>query len=144
MSDKEAQPETIRVIDKRRQGRTEDSSSESALGEKVQTSASKQTSEKTSEADSSSKQSESQGGYEVDFSAFVIGLAHQTLMMLGDAPHPETNQMMVNLDGAKHTIDILGILQEKTKGNLTSDEQKLLTDIVTNLRLAFVAKTKNR
>jgi len=80
----------------------------------------------------------------VDFPSFVMGLATQTMMMLGEIPNPETNLPQVNLEAAKQTIDILGLLEEKTKGNLSKDEDRLLQDLLANLRLAYVSKIRGQ
>ena len=50
--------------------------------------------------------------------------------------------MAVNLDAAKQLIDILGVLEEKTKGNLSAEEEKLLGDILASVRMAYVGKAK--
>jgi hypothetical protein len=57
-------------------------------------------------------------------------------------PHPEDQTSCSNLPMAKQTIDILGILQEKTKGNLTGEEERLLSEVIYNLRIAFVNESK--
>ena len=59
----------------------------------------------------------------VDFSTFVLSLSHSALMHLGEAPHPETGAIEQNLALARQTIDLLGVLEEKTKGNLTGDAE---------------------
>lgn len=79
----------------------------------------------------------------VDFSSFVVSLGTQSMMFLGEIPDPQTRMPMpVNLDAARQTIDILAMLAEKTRGNLSQEEDKLLQDILTSLRIAFVAKAK--
>ncbi len=77
-----------------------------------------------------------------DFSSFVVGLATQALMMLGEMPNPETNRPMLNVEGARQTIDLLALLEEKTRGNLSAEEDQLLGEILASLRMAFVAKVK--
>lgn len=81
-------------------------------------------------------------GYEVDFSGFIIGLATQTFAFLGEMPDPRTGQSVVNLDAARHTIDILGVLEDKTKGNLTTSEDQLLKEVLSSVRMGFVARTR--
>lgn len=81
-------------------------------------------------------------GYEVDFSGFIIGLATQTFTFLGEMPDPRSGQSAVNLDAARHTIDILGVLEEKTKGNLTASEEQLLKEVLSSLRIGFVARSR--
>lgn len=75
---------------------------------------------------------------EMDFSTFVISLASTAQMSLGAVPHPETNQTSVNLPAAKQMIDILALMQEKTKGNLSEQESSLLEQVLFNLRIHYV------
>jgi hypothetical protein len=77
----------------------------------------------------------------IDFYTFVLSLGSSALMHLGDAPHPETGETLpTNLPVAHQTIDILSMLQEKTHGNLTPAEEKFLENLLTDLRLRYVAK----
>lgn len=80
---------------------------------------------------------------QIDFATFVLSLSHSALMHLGEAPHPETNQIETNLPLAKQNIDILGLLEEKTKGNLTGDEERLLAQVLFDLRMRFVERSKS-
>jgi len=75
---------------------------------------------------------------EINFATFIFSLNSSALVHLGVIEDPATNQKTENLPLAKQTIDILGILEEKTKGNLTEDEDKLLTNILHDLRLMYV------
>jgi hypothetical protein len=63
-------------------------------------------------------------------------------MHLGEAPHPEGNTVELNLPLAKQTIDLLGLLEERTKGNLTGAEERLMTQILFDLRLRYVEQVK--
>ncbi|GMU62761.1 MAG: hypothetical protein AMXMBFR34_45240 [Myxococcaceae bacterium] len=72
------------------------------------------------------------------FSAVLLGVASTALIHLGVSPHPETGEKRVDLDTAREWIDVLELLREKTKGNLTSDEEKLLGSLLNDLRLRFV------
>ncbi len=74
----------------------------------------------------------------IDFATFVLSLSHSALMHLGEAPHPETNAVEKSLPLARQTIDLLGMLEEKTKGNLSGDEERLLGQILYDLRVRFV------
>lgn len=78
------------------------------------------------------------GPEEIDFSSFVISLATTAQMNLGSIPHPETGKTEVNTVGAKQMIDILNMLQDKTKGNLTEEEGTLLDQVLFNLRMHYV------
>lgn len=77
----------------------------------------------------------------IDFGTFVLSLSSSAAYHLGLAPHPEHNCECRNLPMAKQTIDILSILQEKTQGNLTGEEERLLSEILYNLRMAFVRES---
>jgi hypothetical protein len=77
----------------------------------------------------------------IDFATFVLSLSHSVLMHLGEAPHPEDNAVRVSLPLAKQTIDLLGLLEEKTKGNLTGEEERLITQILFDLRMRYVEKS---
>ena len=78
----------------------------------------------------------------IDFATFVVSLSHSALLHLGQAPHPETSQVEENLPLARQTIDLLGVLEEKTKGNLTGDEERLLTQVLFDLRMRFIEVQK--
>lgn len=73
------------------------------------------------------------------FTQFINGFAVQTLVHLGRMTNPMTNQSGVDLPNAKYSIDILGILQEKTKGNLTPEEDEYLSNLLRDLRMEYVA-----
>jgi hypothetical protein len=77
----------------------------------------------------------------IDFQTFIVSLATSALIHLGEAPNPETGKTDASLPHAKQTIDLLALLQQKTSGNLTPDESKLLQDLLRDLRLRFVQMT---
>src|SRR2546430_13946138 len=72
------------------------------------------------------------------FASMVMQQTNLALMLLGKTPHPETGQTLRDLDGAKMFIDQLEMLQLKTRGNLDPQEEKLLKQSLTALRMAFV------
>ena len=74
----------------------------------------------------------------VDFPSLILSLSHAALLHLGQVPDPGTGEARQDLGLARHTIDTLGMLQEKTKGNLSDEEKNLLDSVLTDLRLAFV------
>jgi hypothetical protein len=78
----------------------------------------------------------------IDFATFIVSLSHSALLHMGDAPHPETNKIETSLPLARQTIDLLGLLEEKTKGNLTGAEERLLTQVLFDLRMRFVEAQK--
>jgi uncharacterized protein YjaG (DUF416 family) len=75
---------------------------------------------------------------EVNFSYFLISLSSSALLHLGEIADPQTGQKTKDLPIAKHTIDTIAMLKEKTKGNLTDEEQKALESILTDLRWRYV------
>lgn len=78
----------------------------------------------------------------MDFSTFIISLATSALAYLGEVPDPATGQRMQSLEGAQQMIEILSILQSKTKGNLTAEEADLLEQVLYELRMKYLAKSK--
>ena len=74
----------------------------------------------------------------VTFSTFVLGLSTQALLHLGEIPNPMTRALERDLGAAKHVIDILGILQEKTRSNLEPGEESLLDAVLYDLRMRYV------
>ncbi len=79
---------------------------------------------------------------EITFSTFIFSLSSSALFHLGEVPDPGTGDKKEDLPLAKQTIDILGMIDEKTKGNLTSDEKNLLSNILYDLRMRYIAKKK--
>jgi hypothetical protein len=75
---------------------------------------------------------------ELDFSALVISLATTAQVSMGNIPNPQTSKPEQNLPAAQQMIDILGMLKEKTKSNLTREEQALLDNVLFNLRMQYV------
>jgi hypothetical protein len=79
----------------------------------------------------------------IDFYTFVLSLGSSAFVHLGDAPHPETGKPSEpDLLLAHQAIDILAMLKEKTRGNLTPEEDKFLEALLTDLRIRFVEKSK--
>lgn len=74
----------------------------------------------------------------VDFDHLLEVLVTQSLMYMGGFPDPQTGQAMVALDLAKFHIDLLGVVEEKTRGNLNEDEKSKLEGVLHELRLRFV------
>ena len=74
----------------------------------------------------------------VTFSSFVISLGSSSLMLMGEQLDPQQTPIPVNLPQAKEIIDLLSVLEDKTKGNLTPDEQTVLRDMLYALRMKYV------
>jgi hypothetical protein len=78
----------------------------------------------------------------VDFSGFVLSLSHSALIHLGDAPNPADGKLSTDLEMARHTIDLLGMLAEKTQNNLTGGEETILGQSLYDLRMRYVEVAK--
>lgn len=78
----------------------------------------------------------------IDFPTFVLSLGTGALIHMGLAPDPMTGKAEKNLELAKQNIDILGLIQEKTRGNLSEDEKQLLESLLTEVRLRFVEASR--
>lgn len=78
----------------------------------------------------------------VDFATFVLSLASSALVQLGEVPNPETGQQEENLKLAQHTIDILAMLQEKTRNGLSEEEGRLMEGVLYELRMKYVIKSR--
>ncbi len=74
----------------------------------------------------------------IDFSTFILSINSSALVQLGMIEDPGSGQKTKNLPLAKQTIDLLAMLEEKTKGNLTSDEENILKNILYELRMLYV------
>jgi uncharacterized protein DUF1844 len=81
---------------------------------------------------------------ELNFSTFVISLSTQALMHLGEIPNPLSGKEERDVPVAKQMIDILGMLQDKTRGNLNDGESQLIEDILFDLRMKYVEAVKRK
>lgn len=77
-------------------------------------------------------------GLEANFSTLILSIGSSAAMAMGLAPNPMTGEVDKNLDLARFNIDLLKMLSQKTKGNLSGDEQKFLESIVADLQMKFV------
>jgi hypothetical protein len=76
---------------------------------------------------------------DISFTQFVVSLASSAAIHFGDMPDPNTQKMLPpNLEGARQMIDILRLLEEKTRGNLTAEERQVLEQLLYELRLRYV------
>ncbi|MHB8874004.1 MAG: DUF1844 domain-containing protein [Myxococcaceae bacterium] len=78
----------------------------------------------------------------VEFNTFLLGLASTALIHLGEVPHPETGKAEKHLAMAQQSLDLLSMLREKTRGNLTADEERFFDNLLADLRLRFVAASR--
>ena len=78
----------------------------------------------------------------VDFASFLLSLATTGMVHLGEIPEPSTGQKSEDLEGARQMIEILDIMKVKTEGNLSGEESKLLENLLYELRMKFLSKSK--
>lgn len=82
---------------------------------------------------------------QISFIAFVYSLATNAAVHFGDLPDPFTNERRpVDLEAAEQLIDILAMLEEKTRGNLTAEERQLLEQLLYELRMRFIEAKKSQ
>lgn len=155
MSDSQEDDQTIKVVDKRRFNESGDSVSLEGAIEPEKVDGTSQKASVVVEKDNSTpptnktnlvdqdSQPIGQKPEKIDFPSFLVGFYYQTLSFLGEIPNPESNEVVKNIEAAKQHIDILNLLEEKTNGNLTQEEEKLFTEILNNLRLLFVKSSKS-
>jgi hypothetical protein len=79
---------------------------------------------------------------EITFASFLISLSSSAFIHLGDIPDPVSGETKKDLSLAKQTIDLLGLLREKTRNNLQEDEEKLFDHLLYDLRMRFVRETR--
>jgi hypothetical protein len=76
---------------------------------------------------------------ELSFVAFVLSLGHTAAMHFGDIPQPDSDERLpADLVAARQIIDILALLQDKTRGNLSAEERQLLDSLLYELRMRYV------
>ena len=80
--------------------------------------------------------------HEPTFTIFVSSLAMQAMIALGKLENPVTNKIEKSPEHARFMIDTLGIIKEKTKGNLSPEEDKLMEDALYNLRMVYLEENK--
>ncbi len=120
-----------------RRGRTEEDSSSPTAAEPPKT-------ETPSHEKSATSTSEPQNpGPPVTFSSFVFSLGTSALMLMGESLDPTQESIPVNIPQAKEIVDILSMLEEKTKGNLSSDEASVIGDMLYTLRMKYVGLTSS-
>lgn len=79
---------------------------------------------------------------QVNFFNYVMSMAYQAMIFLGEVPNPMTNQQEVNLRQAKFLIDTLQMIKDKTKGNVSAEEENMLASSLSELQMKYVAAVK--
>lgn len=81
---------------------------------------------------------------QIDFTTFVLSLSHSVLVHLGDTPNPVDGTSDQNMPMARQTIDLLSLLEQKTRGNLTGEEERVLQQALYDLRLRYVEVSRRK
>lgn len=76
---------------------------------------------------------------EASFSVLIMSIASSAIMAMGLAPHPQSGEVSKDKNMARFNIDLLLVLQSKTKGNLSSDEAQFLENLINDLQMKFVS-----
>lgn len=159
MSEEEKKDQGFRVSDRRRFAGTESGElrkeekapeaekkspeTQEAAGEKAEPEPSaKKDVSKEPEPEKREEREEPTALPEINFATFVVSLSSSALIHLGIAPDPTTGEQKKDLPIAKQTIDMLAMLQEKTRGNLTEEESQLMESMLYDLRMRYVAESK--
>ncbi len=131
--DKEQEQQSFRVTDKR--GFNEDGDVRAPDAPPENDGA------KTADSGPEEKAGKGAQGQPIDFPSYILSYYTQGLVLLGEVPNPYTQKKEEDVEAARHTVDILTMLQQKTKGNLSKDEEQLLDSVLYELRIKFMAKT---
>jgi hypothetical protein len=86
----------------------------------------------------SSEQAESIQNFKIDFSTFILSLSSSAFYHLGELPDPKTGEKSADLSAVKQTIDIIAMLKNKTEGNLSDEEKKLIEQLTYELQVKYV------
>jgi hypothetical protein len=122
-----SEEEKAKVREEAAKGAAKDAAAEEAFQEASQRAAS-----------TAGKTEEHQLLPDITFPSFIFSLSSTAFVSLGAIPNPETGKMEKNLPLAKQTIDLLGLLREKTRNNLTQEEDNLFDHLLYDLRMAYV------
>jgi hypothetical protein len=138
--EEEEQSRGFKVADRRRFVDHADAgeATDAAAASEAPASAPEQPPESPPQAPADARAHEHEALPEMTFSTFVISLLTQTLMHLGEIADPEGQAPARDLPAAKQMIDLLGILRDKTKGNLDASEEQLLGSMLYDLRMRYV------
>jgi hypothetical protein len=78
----------------------------------------------------------------VAFTSFIMSLATQVLVQIGEMPPPEGMSIPIDFDSARQTIDLMAMLQRRTKGNLSAEEARFMEEVLHSLRVSFISAKK--
>lgn len=80
----------------------------------------------------------------IDFSTFILSLASAAMIGLGLAPRPDTGKTQVDLEMARQNIDLLELIQQKTKNNLSADEERMIERVLFEIRTKYLEVSKQK
>ena len=138
MTKEQEEQENFRVTDKR--SFKEDGESRASDGSEKKEE--KPDDEPSSETRSDASEQDARQQPPIDFPSYILSYYTQGLVLLGEVPSPYSGKKEEDVEASRHTIEILAMLQEKTKGNLHKDEEQLLESVLYELRMKYMAKTK--
>jgi hypothetical protein len=133
---KEQEEQGFKVTDKR--GSQEEH--EPVVPEASEKTEAKPTGETSSKKEERPPEQEGSSRPPIDFPSYILSYYTQGMVLLGEVPNPYTNKKEEDVEAAHHMIDILSMLEQKTKGNLSKDEQQLLESVIYELRIKYMAK----
>ncbi len=142
MADEEIEGKGFVIKDRRRFTDEGEPKEETAAEEKDERPEPETEEEEKVEPEAAAEQAEQMPFPEINFSTFIFSLNTSALLHLGEVPDPATGKQQEDLTMAKQTIDLIAMLEEKTRGNLTTDEENLVKHILYDVRLRYVQKTK--
>jgi hypothetical protein len=148
MADEEIEGKGFVIRDRRRFTEEGEPKEETGPETEVQAERPQDESQKAAEAEAEAaaekiaKESEEAPLPEINFSTFIFSLNTSALLHLGEIPDPASGKEQKDLAMAKQTIDLIAMLEEKTRGNLTSEEENLIKHVLYELRLRYVQKSK--
>jgi hypothetical protein len=144
MTDESDQPKSFQVKDRRRFTETGEVRSDAERDESVELAGEppRPQAAERSEAPQPSSESPDHEAAEITLSTFLMSLSTQALMCLGEIPNPVTGNPEADLGAVRELIDIIAMLQEKTRGNLDAAEARLFEKILFDLRMRFVEKAR--
>jgi hypothetical protein len=142
MTDESEQPKGFQVKDRRRFTETGEVRDDAERDEPVDRAAEPARVEGTERGETPHREALDQEAAEISLSTFLMSLSTQALMCLGEIPNPVTGKPEADLGAVRELIDIIALLQEKTRGNLDAAEARLFEKILFDLRMRFVEKAR--
>ena len=142
MADSDRKPGSFTVTDRRAFDASGDPKQETQAEDKAPAPASPGAPAANTSADRRAEREAARSLPPADFATLVLSLGSSAVAYLGESPASAGDKPARNLPMAKHAIDLLSVLEEKTKGNLTSEEKQILESLLFDLRLRYVEAVK--